>query len=79
MEKLKVLKGICLMREMRLGEADDIFDQILSKEESELQIDLYTMRMLGTFANHFHKYEALRLFHEPYYKANPKDPVRMDI
>ena len=59
-EKLKLLKGICLVNENRLGEGQDIFMKLITKENSELQMDLYTMRMLATFAFHFHKYGELR-------------------
>ena len=64
------------MKDIRLGESEAIFNEIIEEEKSELELDGHTMFMLERFAFYLRKYSELRIFYEPYFKLNTKDKER---
>jgi hypothetical protein len=64
------------MKDIRLGESEVIFNEIIEEEKSELELDGQTIFMLERFAFYLRKYYELRIFYEPYFKLNTKDLER---
>ena len=68
-----MMKGICLFQEVRLGDADALYTEILEEQKNDLEINKYTMNMLETFAYNLQRYEDLVNYIAPLSKQQPKD------